>query len=118
MPERTQSPDGRYEVSFSHVEMRMSHWLDCPALLDTATGQALLDMGETLWSADCVEWAPDSRRAMLVLRRYPGDAPAVTVAIDLAARICEVRAPGGTASLALAELVRWLERWYEQHRGS
>jgi hypothetical protein len=114
MRQPTRSPDNQYEIRFSTVEMRMSHWLDRPVLIETASDRTLLDMDETLWSAEQVEWAADSRHVVLLLRRYPGDAPAVTVEIDLAARICQVRIPGAPASIALWALVVWLEHWYER----
>jgi hypothetical protein len=114
MRQPIRSPDNRYVVRFTQVEMRMSHWLDCPVLVESAGGDPLLDLGETLWSAEGVEWAPDSRHVVLLLRRYPGDAPAVTVEIDLAAGICQVRLPGAPASVALWALPVWLEHWYER----
>lgn len=77
------SPDGRYTVEFSSNEFRMSHWVDEPYVMDTATGQALFHPGST-WHADTVEWSADSRTLQLHMRQYPGTRPHVDVTLDMA----------------------------------
>lgn len=40
--ERIPSPDGMYTVLLVSTEMRMSHWLAQPRIIETATGRTLL----------------------------------------------------------------------------
>jgi hypothetical protein len=114
--ERIPSPDGVYTVLLVPVEMRMSHWLAQPWIVDTATNQTILDLTATLWSADTVRWADDSARVTLAMRRYPGDAPGVTVAIDLRTGMAMFDSPVESATVALSRLSQWLEAFYQQHR--
>ncbi|MEO6760647.1 MAG: hypothetical protein ABIO24_14405 [Saprospiraceae bacterium] len=72
------SPDGRHTVQIYPCEMRMSPWVESPTLLDCRTKEKLFD-GPSLWSADTIEWSPESDSVRLSLRVYPGDKPSVTV---------------------------------------
>jgi len=110
------SPDGKYVVTLVAEEMRMSHWLDLPILSAVEGMQRLLDLSDSLWSADSVIWSDDSGRVSLEMRRYPGDAPGVSVEIDVKTRTSRVRTPSESPALPLAELLGWLERWYPSHR--
>ncbi len=69
------SPDGLYTILVSSNEMRMSHWVDSPALQDNRDKTILLNLHSTLWSADTVNWTPDSQSVVLDMRLYPGTRP-------------------------------------------
>ena len=71
------SPDGLFTILISSNEMRMSHWVDSPALQDNRDTTILLNLHSTLWSADTVVWAPDSQSVTLDMRLYPGTRPPV-----------------------------------------
>jgi len=109
------SPDGQYAVMLVAEEMRMSHWLDLPILYEVEGKRRLLDLSDSLWSADSVAWSDDSRRVSLAMRRYPGDAPGVSVEIDIKTGMSRVFAPSESAILPLTELPGWLERYYASH---
>src|SRR4051794_17559031 len=96
--------------------MRMSHWLNLPILHEIEGKRRLLDLSDSLWSADSVAWSDDSRRVSLAMRRYPGDAPGVSVEIDVKEQTSRVRTPSESPVLSLAELPAWLECWYASHR--
>jgi hypothetical protein len=110
------SPDGRYIVALVAEEMRMSHWLDLPILSEAAGKRRLLDLSDSMWSADSVVWRDDSRRVSLEMRRYPGDAPGVSVEIDVQTWMSRVRTPSAFTALPVTDLPDWLERWYASHR--
>jgi hypothetical protein len=96
--------------------MRMSHWLAQPLIVETVTSRTILDLTSTQWSADTVRWADDSARVTLAMRRYPGDAPGVTVTIDLRAAVATIDSLMESATVPLIQLSQWLEALYEQHR--
>ncbi len=110
------SPDGRYAVILVSEEMRMSHWADSPVIISVADNAALLNLSASLWSADTVRWSPDSRHVTLALRCYPGDAPGVTTALSPDARTATVESPPSKESMSLAQVLPWLEAYYERHR--
>ena len=88
---RYPSPTGAHAVVTVDNEVKMSHWISQPTLVD-ATDNTLLDFGSS-WSADRVTWL-DAARVEIAMRHYPGDRDAV-VTIDVAAR--EVSLPDGRA---------------------
>lgn len=69
---RSTSPDGRYEVRVYPWEVRMSLWVDSPAIHDTATGRTVFAPDDSHWSLGQVEWRSASV-VQLQLRHYPGD---------------------------------------------
>ena len=82
---RYPSPSGAYAVVTVDNEVKMSHWIAEPALVD-ADGKTLLDFGSS-WSADRVTWV-DAERVAIEMRHYPGDRDAV-VTVDAGARTVE-----------------------------
>jgi hypothetical protein len=116
--ERIPSPDGAYTVILVSVEMRMSHWLAQPLIVETASNRTILDLTPTLWSADAVQWSDDSAHVTLQMRRYPGDAPGATVIVDLSAQVAEIASPEQTAQVPLSHLLQLLAAYYERNRRS
>ncbi len=113
---RIVSPDGRYELLLASTEMRMSHWVTSAALWERASQRLLLQLGDRLWSSEEMDWSADSRVVTVGLRRYPGDAPGIVLAIYPEQQIVIPRAPAETQPLPFAELNAFLERYYTQHR--
>jgi hypothetical protein len=109
------SPDGRYELLLASNEMRMSHWVTSAALWERASQRLLLQLGDGLWSSEEITWSADSGVVTVALRRYPGDAPDIVLAIYPEQQIVIPRAPAETQPLPFAELNSFLERYYMQH---
>lgn len=109
-PAKSTSPDGRYAIYIDMWEARMSHWIECPSLVDTRNGETLLRFCDSNWSMDRARWQGDAVVAMN-LRKYPGDhRPAsFEVVIDCAARTATV---AGMPAAALGEVEAALERLY------
>jgi hypothetical protein len=101
------SPDRRFFLQFEEEEMRMSHWLRCPILVETATGKVLFSLAGTLWSAEQVAWNADT--LTLLLRRYPGDQPPVTVIIHLSTEQATLTGPSGTSTISLDQAKSWFK---------
>jgi hypothetical protein len=114
--ERIPSPDGAYTIFLVPIEMKMSHWLAQPLIIETEMSRTLFDLTDTSWSADAVRWSDDSARVALDMRRYPGDAPGLTATIDLYTRTAAIASSTDTATLPLDALPGWLEGYYERHR--
>lgn len=110
------SPDGRRAVLFNAYEMRMSHWVEAPMVIETGGKTVLFSLGDFPWSADGAKWSADSRQVTLFLRRYPGDAPNVTVEVDCDANLTRIHAPGEDAAVSLNGAAAWLEGWYARSR--
>jgi hypothetical protein len=68
------SPDGRKHFICEPREMRASHWVYSPRLVDSITDSVLLDLEGALWSLDAASWQDDENVA-ITMRRYPGDDP-------------------------------------------
>ena len=64
------SPDGRYTVEISSIDMMMSHEVDSPTLIDTHNGTVLFDPGE-LWESDDIRWSADSKLLQMAMCLYP-----------------------------------------------
>jgi hypothetical protein len=110
------SPDGRYALMLSRIEMRMSHSVTSAALWDRASQRLLLPIGDGLWSSEEIAWSADSQVVTVGLRRYPGDAPGLVIAIYPEQEIVVPRAPAETQPLPFADLNPFLERYYAKHR--
>jgi hypothetical protein len=72
--------DGAVEVTVEPHEMRMSHWVYAPRVVDVLTGTTLLDVTGKPWDLVSVTENPDA--LVLELRKYPGDRPGVTLQIS------------------------------------
>ena len=115
---QTVSPDGRFVILMTLEEMRMSHWIYHADLWTTDPVALQLSIGDDLWSADRVDWAGDSASVTLVLRRYPGDAPAVTVTLYPRGQMSLVETTQGTTSVPFANLSEYLDRYYRSAHAS
>ena len=58
--DRASSPTGRYAIRTSPWEVRMSHWIEPPELIDTVTGRTLLAFVDTTWSLAVATWRSDT----------------------------------------------------------
>ena len=110
------SPDGRYYVLCGADEVRMSHWVFPGALWDAPTEHLLVSLGDSQWSTEGVEWAPDGSRVTVNLRRYPDDSPSIILDLHPERRIAVARPPADTAPVVFDELVAFLDRFYHEHR--
>lgn len=110
------SPDGRYALQVEGVEMRMSHWVMRATLWERAAQRLVLPIGDDLWSSEEIAWSADSQVLTVGLRRYPGDAPGLVIAIYPQQQIVIPRAPAETQPLPFADLNAFLERSYADHR--
>ncbi|MBF6035620.1 hypothetical protein H8F23_20405 [Pseudomonas sp. P155] len=82
MTETTVRCDGRLAISVEPREMRMSHWLYAPQVVDLQRQQVLLDLSESLW--DLLGTADETANGIeLVLRKYPGDRASVRLSVEL-----------------------------------
>ncbi|HEY6036291.1 MAG TPA: hypothetical protein VIV58_18570 [Kofleriaceae bacterium] len=79
---RYPSPTGAHAIVTVDNEVKMSHWISEPTLVD-ANDHALLEFGSS-WSAERIAWL-DAGRVEIAMRHYPGDRDAV-VTIEIAAR--------------------------------
>lgn len=107
------SPDGNYVVVIAPNEMRMSHWINSAAIWEIASSKVVVVLGGELWSTDYVAWKPD--HALEVgMRRYPGDVPRLTAAVDLDGERVQITSSAENATVSFQELNTWLERYYRQ----
>ncbi|CAI9007484.1 hypothetical protein [Pseudomonas chlororaphis] len=97
----------RYEhltISVEPHEMRMSHWVYAPKVVDGRNGRVLLDLSGGPW--DLVSSALSTAAVKLLLRKYPGDREAVCLSIRLVDNSLWLE---GTA-VAAEDIERALER--------
>lgn len=82
MPEITVHCEGRLAITVEPREMRMSHWLYAPRVVDVQRQRVLLDLSESLW--DLLGTADEAADSIgLVLRKYPGDRASVMLSVEL-----------------------------------
>lgn len=82
MSETTVHCEGRLAITVSPREMRMSHWLYAPRVVDLQHQRVLLDLSESLW--DLLGTADETANGIeLVLRKYPGDRASVRLSVEL-----------------------------------
>lgn len=82
MSETTVHCDGRLAITVEPREMRMSHWLYAPRVVDLQQQTVLLDLSESLW--DLLGTANETANGIeLVLRKYPGDRASVRLSVEL-----------------------------------
>lgn len=79
---QTLSPERQYEIEIRSREMRMSHWVDTPKIVDKKTGLSLLDLHDSLWSVRDIEWKKKGKLE-LTLARYPNGMENQTLVMDL-----------------------------------
>ncbi|PXX71845.1 hypothetical protein SAMN05660489_02439 [Pseudomonas sp. LAMO17WK12:I10] len=75
----------RYEhltISIEPHEMRMSHWVYAPRVVDARDGRVVLDLSGGPW--DLVSCSSSTAAVELLLRKYPGEREAVCLSIRLA----------------------------------
>ncbi|ROL84310.1 hypothetical protein [Pseudomonas chlororaphis] len=75
----------RYEhltISIEPHEMRMSHWVYAPRVVDARDGRVVLDLSGGPW--DLVSCSPSTAAVELLLRKYPGEREALRLSIRLA----------------------------------
>jgi hypothetical protein len=113
---RLDSPDQRFFICLQQIELRMSHWITRAALWDAAEGRAILALGEDLWSAERVAWSADSACVTATMRRYPGDAPTLQIAIYPGQRMVVI-GPPVSATIPFDALDQALEAAYRQQTG-
>ena len=114
--QRLDSPDRRFSILLTSNEMRMSHWVTSASLWERDPQRLLLEIGQSLWSSERIDWSADSQRVTIGLRRYPGDAPGTVIDIYPDRQIVVPHAPAETQPLPFGALNPFLECYYEQHR--
>ncbi|RON86608.1 hypothetical protein BK635_06630 [Pseudomonas chlororaphis] len=75
----------RYEhltISIEPHEMRMSHWVYAPRVVDARDGRVVLDLSGGPW--DLVSCSSSTAVVELLLRKYPGEREALRLSIRLA----------------------------------
>ncbi|MFW9081310.1 hypothetical protein ACOI9X_18880 [Pseudomonas sp. P2757] len=81
MSETTYHCDGRIAITVEPREMRMSHWLYAPRVVDQQQ-RTLVDLSDSLW--DLITITDDTPGEItLLLRKYPGDRQPVMLSIRL-----------------------------------
>ena len=76
------SPNGRFLLELHAIEMRMSHTVDSPYLLDTQTNEGLFSAG-SLWDAFDVQWSEDSQKLTMTVRHYSNGTRHLFLSLDL-----------------------------------
>ncbi|MEO7328927.1 MAG: hypothetical protein ABI193_10135 [Minicystis sp.] len=71
--------DGRLQIVLDRDEVRMSHWIESPRIIDMRTGQMILDLQGSLWDLLEVLELPPS--IVLRMRKYPGSSAPVELVI-------------------------------------
>ena len=106
MSEDIFSPNQDYKVSFSSYEVRMSHWIDQPALIRVCDNACLFALNEDNWSAWTVRWL-DHSTVELNLRNYPG---LLACTVVLNASTYQAEATSGISSVAgpIPAVAEWI----------
>ncbi|WP_207864008.1 hypothetical protein [Pseudomonas sp. 58(2021)] len=82
MSETTFHCNGRLAITVEPREMRMSHWLYAPLVVDQHRQQTLLDLSGSQW--DLISTTNETAGAIdLLLRKYPGDKPTLILNVNL-----------------------------------
>lgn len=105
------SPNQRYQVELHTFEMRMSHWVSAPCLSESASGQALLDLSQTLWHAEDVKWDESGEQVTLQLRHYPGILPAILLTLIPAVQRAIIQKSTTRESMHIADVPGWLQQY-------
>ena len=83
MGEEYPSPDGKYILYLSCNEVRMSHWICQPELVEA---ESKLTLYKAEWGLDAseIKWSEDNREVRFFLRKYPGTKPGKYVRLLIA----------------------------------
>jgi hypothetical protein len=109
------SPNQQFFLLLRREEIRMSHWITSATLWEAASERAVLALGNPWWSTEQVVWSDDSTCVTVELRRYPGDVPALWIAIAPGQRSIRLHLPTGVAAIPFDALDQALETYYQQH---
>jgi hypothetical protein len=91
MPDDLTSPDGTILVELQANEVKMSHWINSPRVVDVATGDILFSLwGSEYWRWDARAKFEQPSSVTLQMRAYPGDQPGFELRIDCARRSFEI----------------------------
>ena len=72
--------NGRLKIITSPREMKMSHWVYAPRVVDVRQGSIILDLTDSLW--DLRRVVESENNITLVIRKYPGSAPESNLQIN------------------------------------
>ncbi|MGF1769185.1 hypothetical protein L4D06_17620 [Enterovibrio makurazakiensis] len=94
---------GKYRLSTTPHEMRMSHWVYAPVIIDIETNEIILNLEGNIWDLRSAGESQDS--IILKLSRYPDGVTEYTVEIipDAATAIVE------GVSLSVTRIVQFLD---------
>lgn len=106
------APGGRWAVVTAPWEVRMSLWIESPALVELPANTPIFAFRDVHWSLDSAAWISDDVVEWR-LRKYPGNHLPVDLAvqIDCARRIavCDGREfPLTAVEAALDARLRWI----------
>lgn len=76
------SPDENFTLEISSIPMRMSHEVDSPTLVETASRKVIFDPG-SLWDGSDIRWSEDSKRLSMYMRHYSNGSRGFTLELDL-----------------------------------
>jgi hypothetical protein len=113
--QRLFSPNQQFFLLLRCEEIRMSHWMTSATLWEATPERAVLALGNTWWSTEQVVWRDDSACVTAELRRYPGDVPALPIALYPELRSIMLHMPTGGVVIPFDALDQYLERYYQQH---
>lgn len=82
MHKSTRVLGGRLVVDVVESEVRMSHWIRAPVLIEADSGRILLDLSGSAWDLLSMHDAADS--ITLQLRQYAESGGAVSLSVSLA----------------------------------
>jgi hypothetical protein len=114
---KSTSPGGRNIIRVHSQEMRMSHWVDTPELIDTVANRTLFAPKDSNWSMDSAVWR-DASVVDMVLRMYPGAHSPIKATFDCARHTATI---GGIAVSDIgnsSELERALKKAYQASKST
>jgi hypothetical protein len=113
--ERISSPDGRYYLLTAMNEVAMSHWIRSASLWDAIANDPIVSIGDGSWSSDEIAWSADGQRAFIDIQRYPGDAPAAALELNVETGQAIIRTHEGEQTVAFEQLSAALDGYYERN---
>jgi hypothetical protein len=112
---RCTSPNGRYVIYVHAHEMRMSHWIFTPEMVDSTTRRVLFRPHDDAWSLDAALWQTPSLVAM-TLRRYPGDHAPIAATFDCSSGVAHIDGTAVDPFTDTAAVERALKEAYRSSR--